>query len=112
MFRQIQESLALYDSLEECLLFELRVVNFGYSVELDFNPVFGPDDRARRDVLEQPRIMTFRLDGVTSMNLAGGLSEIMLKRPEEIGWVSAKLLTLNWSIRMRAHPWTLRGNRR
>jgi hypothetical protein len=82
----IREELDRHDGLADCLLHELRLVNYGYSIELDFNLVFGVDKGVRPDVLENPEIITFRLDGVTSLDLIGGLAEGMVAHPEAINW--------------------------
>jgi hypothetical protein len=68
------------------LLHDLRLVNFGFSLDLVFNDIWTPDGRVRPDVLERPVLLTFRLLGVESLRLTGGLTAAMIEHPNEINW--------------------------
>lgn len=68
--------------LFEALLTELRLVNHGYSVRVEFSVVV---DRAGH-VLDDPLDVGFDLDGVRRLTLEGGLTSAMLEHPERINW--------------------------
>lgn len=82
----VREALNRHARFEEALLIELRLVNHGYSVELDFNLVLDAEGRVRPNLRNARESVTLRLDGVTSLELVGGLSDAMLAHPEKINW--------------------------
>lgn len=82
----VREALNRHARFEEALLVELRLVNHGYSVELDFNLVLDAEGRVRPNLRDARESVTLRLDGVTSLELVGGLSDAMLAHPEMINW--------------------------
>lgn len=79
------ETLRRWDFLQECLLYDVRPVVFGFGVDLVFNLV-RPDGHVRADVLDRPELVTFRLLGVESISFVGGLTDAMRAAPEKINW--------------------------
>lgn len=82
----IQSALERHRHLEESLLLELHLVHHGYSVELAFAPWAGDQSAATRASAERPLVVTFRLDGVSSLEIVGGLTDTMLANPDKIDW--------------------------
>ena len=85
-FDTIRGVLDRHGHLEESLLLELRLVDHGYTVELDFDP--WPNDlrSANSEPTESRPTVTLRLMGVASLELVGGLTDVMLAHPEGINW--------------------------
>jgi hypothetical protein len=69
-------------ALSEALMKELCLLNYGYSVHVEFSVIIDAEGR----VLDDPLDVGFDLDGVQRLTLEGGLTARMLERPEEIGW--------------------------
>ncbi|GAB4097902.1 hypothetical protein [Sinomonas halotolerans] len=121
----LQKALDRFNGFSECLLAELRLVNYGYSIEIDLNLVFDDIGSVRSDVLEVSRICTLRLDGVKSMILIGGLSDWMVSHPEDINWGLSEIagievsagegitVTVAWEgkreVKIECHSATLRN---
>jgi hypothetical protein len=69
-------------ALSEALLKKLCLVNYGYSVHVEFSMIVDAEGR----VLDDPLDVGLDLDGVQRLTLEGGLTTRMLEHPEEIGW--------------------------
>src|SRR3989442_14766440 len=82
----LRNALREWRFLEDCLLHDLRLVQFGFGIDLTFNYVWSDENQVRSDVLEKPKLITLRLIGVESLNLRGGLTGGMIDNPELINW--------------------------
>lgn len=89
--RSLSEGLRRWKNLEECLIHEFCWADGLYSADLAFNVVWGPDGRIRRRVLEEPRLVTFRLTGIERLGFEGALTEGMKRSPERINWGLAEV---------------------
>lgn len=78
----ISRWLEQFGALSEALMKELCLVNYGYSVHVEFSVVVDLGGR----VLDDPLHVGFDLDGVQSLTLVGGLTSSMLEHPENINW--------------------------
>jgi hypothetical protein len=83
---RLREELEARRNLQECLLVDMCLVHYGFGVQLVFNYIWGEDGRVREDVEANPVLVTFRLLGVRSLSLKGGLTDAMVSEPELINW--------------------------
>src|SRR5262245_28572058 len=90
-YRLLQAALERWRSFEECLLHDVRFVNFGFGVDVVFNYVWGEGGRVRNDVLENPHLVAFHLLGVESLRFQGGLTSGMRENFESINWGLAEI---------------------
>lgn len=88
---ELRDELAQWRSFEECILHDVRFVNFGYGVALTFNYVWGSDGAVRTDVLENPKLVTLELLGVESLEFVGALTSGMKASPNKVGWGLAEV---------------------
>lgn len=78
--------LSEWNSFEECLLHDVRPVQFGYGLKVDINYVWGESGTIRPDILERPVLVSLYLMGVQRLEFTGALSAAMLAVPEQIKW--------------------------
>ena len=69
-------------ALSEALMRELCLVNYGYSVHVEFRAIVD----AEGHVLDDPMDVELDFVGVQRLTLSGGLTTRMLEHPEEISW--------------------------
>jgi hypothetical protein len=82
--QRLDEVLERCNSFEECLLHDVRLVQYGFSAEVAFNVIWDDRGRIRDGILENPRLVTLELEGVAALRLVGGLSPAM--DPAAIDW--------------------------
>lgn len=79
----VQAWLRTHGGLGEALLTRLCLDEFGYSVRLELEQVIDP--LTGRLLPERPTVVV-HLRGVSSMRVDGGLTDTMLREPDEMGW--------------------------
>jgi hypothetical protein len=85
-YQSLREALKRWRSFEECLLVDVRFVDFGFGVDLIFNYVWNNGSGVRKDVLESPQLVACHLIGVESLRFQGGLTPGMKENPENVDW--------------------------
>jgi hypothetical protein len=83
---ELMADLARWRYLEECLLQDMRLIDFGSGLELIFNYIWGDDGNVREDALDRVVPVTFTLSGVESLRLVGALTDAMRSDPDCIDW--------------------------
>jgi hypothetical protein len=82
--QDVERSLARYRNFEECLLEELRWLDAGRVMELEFGYIWGDDPEG--SVLEQPRSIVVRLNDAVVLRVESPLTPTMLAHPERLNW--------------------------
>lgn len=82
----IRDLLRRNAQFQEALLTELRLVNYGFSVEIEFMLTLDAHEGLVADLAATQPMVRLRLDGVSSLELVGGLSAAVLSHPDRVDW--------------------------
>lgn len=82
----LNEKLSRWKFLEECILWEYRSTRFGYGLELSFNYVWDENGQIPDDILENPRLIVFKLFGIYSIKFSSGNKPDADTDPGMINW--------------------------
>jgi hypothetical protein len=78
-------ALARYRNLEECILTEVRWLDWGSSLECCFDYIWADEEEAVLPESEFRHIVV-RFEGVQELRLVGGLTDTMIRHPKGVNW--------------------------
>lgn len=82
---EISNTLEKLNYLSECIIQDIRWLNFGLAIEFDFNYVWDSQGKIR-DNLEESLIVSVRFVFVQEFNFRGGLNDSILLNPDYVNW--------------------------
>jgi hypothetical protein len=82
----IDEALARYRHFQECLLRELRMTEFGITLELDFEYIWDDEDATGATLAATSRLVTLALDLVQEVRVITAPPRAIVAEPERADW--------------------------
>lgn len=82
----LELELSRWHHLDECLLLEMTLTQFGYGVRLTFDHIWASDGHVRQDLGQREERLVIELSAVERLLLEGDLTKAMIDHPEAINW--------------------------
>ncbi len=83
--QQISNILDNLNWLEECIILDVRWLQYGYAFEIDFNIIWDESKHLRHDINEI-KLVTLRMLGVQRILFNHSFNDGQLEHPEKMNW--------------------------
>lgn len=70
---------------QECIILNVRWLQYGYTFEIDFNMIWDENGKLRQDINET-KLVTLNMIGVQEIFFNNSFSYSQLKNPEKMNW--------------------------
>lgn len=91
----LERELSRWHHLDECLLIEMALTQFGYGVRLAFNHIWASEGHVRPDLDQREERVIIELSAIQRLVLEGGLSQHMIDHPDRINWGLSEVATVH-----------------
>lgn len=83
--QDISSQLTNLNWLQECIILEIRWLNYGYLLEIDFNTIWDIDGNLRSN-LDETKLITLKMAGVQRILFNHSFSNDQLQNPQLMNW--------------------------